>query len=140
MPEERTLGQLVSDASKDVSDLVRYEVALAKAEIQADVRRGAVAGGMFGGAGSLGMLATVSLVIAAGLGLSEVLPPWLAFIIVAVVLLVLAGLLALVGKSQISKIKPPERTIRSTKQSIAALKGDLDGATGAPASGASSAR
>ena len=140
MPEERTLGQLVSDASKDVSELIRYEVALARAEIQADVKRGAVAGGMFGAAGYLSMLATVALGIAAGFGLAEALPGWLGFLLVAAVLLVLAGLLALIGKSQISKIKPPERTIRSTKQSIAALKGDLDGATGASASGASSTR
>jgi membrane protein implicated in regulation of membrane protease activity len=50
------------------------------------------------------------------------LHPWLAFLIVTVVLLVLAGILALVGRSRIKKISPPERTIRSTKEAIAAVK------------------
>lgn len=123
MAEDRTLGQLVGDASRDLSELVRYEVALAKAEIRDDVKRGAVAGGMFGAAGYLGVLATVVLVIAAGLGLAEALPGWLAFLIVAVVLLLVAGLLALVGKRQIGRIGPPERTIRTTKETIATVRG-----------------
>lgn len=123
MAEERTLGQLVSDASKDVSELVRYEVALAKAEIRADVKRGATAGGMFGAAGYLALLATITLVIAAGLGLAEAVPGWLAFLIVTVVLLLLAGIFALIGKRQLSRITPPERTIRSTKETIAAVRG-----------------
>jgi Putative Actinobacterial Holin-X, holin superfamily III len=128
MPEERTLGQLVSDASKDVSELIRYEVALAKAEIQADVKRGAVAGGMFGAAGFIVLLALVALLIAGGLALALVMPAWLAFIVEAVILLVIAGILALVGRSQIGKIKPPERSIRSAKETIATVRGK--GSTG----------
>ena len=126
MAEDRTLGQLVADASKDVSELVRYEIALAKAEIRADVKRGATAGGMFGAAGYLALLATVALVIAAGLGLAEFVAPWLAFVIVAVALLLLAGILGLIGRSQIGKIKPPERTIRTTKDAIAVVRGQGD--------------
>ena len=129
MAEERTLGQLVSDASKDVSELIRYEVALAKAEIQADVKRGAVAGGMFGAAGFIALLALITAVIALGLGLAEFMPGWLAFLVETVILLVLAGILALVGKGQIGRIKPPERTITSTKKTLAAVRGK--GTTGA---------
>jgi hypothetical protein len=81
--EERTLGQLVSDASRDVSELVRYEIALARAEVQRDVKRGLAAGGLFGAAAVLALYATVALMIAAGLGLALVMPAWLAFIVVA---------------------------------------------------------
>jgi hypothetical protein len=120
---ERTLGQLVADASSEVSGIVRAEVALAKAELRADVKNGAVAGGLFGAAGYLGLLASILLVIAAAYGLTAAgLAPWLAFLVVAVVLLVLAGLLALVGRSRVSKVGPPERTIRSTKETLEAIK------------------
>jgi hypothetical protein len=129
MAEERTLGQLVAEASQDLSELVRYEVALAKAEIKDDVVRGAKAGGLFGAAGYLGLLATITLVIAAGYGLTETgLPAWAAFLIVTGVLLLLAGLLVLVAILLIKRIKPPERAIRSTKQTIAAVRGGHNGA------------
>jgi hypothetical protein len=124
MAEERTIGQLVAQASEDLSELVRYEIALAKAEIKNDVVRGATAGGMFGVAGYLGLLATVTLVIAAGFGLIKAgLAAWLAFLIVTGALLLLAAVLVLVGILLIKRIKPPERTIRSTKATIAAVRG-----------------
>jgi Putative Actinobacterial Holin-X, holin superfamily III len=123
MAEERTLGQLVAQASDDLSGIVRAEVALAKAELRTDAKNAAVGGGLFGAAGYLGVLATVALVIAAAYGLVAAgLAPWLAFLIVAVVLLLLAGILALVGRSRMRKLGPPERTIRSAKDTIAAVK------------------
>jgi hypothetical protein len=128
MAEERTLGQLVAEASQDLSELVRYEVALAKAEIKDEVARGAKAGGMFGAAGFLALLATVTLVIAAAYGLTEAgLPAWAAFLIVTGVLLLLAALLVLIGVRLVKRITPPERAIRSTKQTIAAVRGARNG-------------
>ena len=123
MAEERTLGQLVAQASDDLSGIVRAEIALAKAELRGDVKNAAIGGGMFGAAGYLGLLASILLVIAAAYGLVAAgLSPWLAFLIVAVVLLVLAGILALVGKSRLGKLGPPERTIRNAQATIAAVK------------------
>jgi len=123
MAEERTLGKLVADATDDLSGIIRAEIALAKAEIREDVKRGAVGGGLFGAAGYLAMLASILLVIAIAYGLVAAgVYPWLAFLIVAVVLLLLAGLLVLVGRSQVRKVGPPERTIRTTKETIAAVK------------------
>ncbi len=120
---ERTLGQLVADATSDVQEIVRAEIALAKAELKQDAIRGGVAAGMFGAAGYLGLLASIILTIAAGYGLTEAgLAPWLAFLILGVALLLVAGILVLVGRSQVSKVGPPERAIRSTKLSIAAVK------------------
>jgi Putative Actinobacterial Holin-X, holin superfamily III len=124
MAEERTLGQLVAEASQDLSELVRYEVALAKAEIKDDVIRGAAAGGMFAVAGYLGMLASITVVITIGYALVAAgLSPWLAFLIVTLVLLLLAGVLVGVGIVLVKRIRPPERAIRSTKLTIAAVRG-----------------
>jgi hypothetical protein len=123
MAEERTLGQLVAQASDDLSGIVRAEIALAKTELRVDAKNAAVGGGLFGAAGYLGLLATVTLVIAAAYGLVAAgLAPWLAFLIVTVVLLLIAGLLALVGRSRVRKLKPPERTIRSAQATIQAVK------------------
>ena len=57
-----------------LSEIVRAEIALAKAEISQDVKNGAMAGGMFGVAGYLGMLASITAVIAAGYGLIDAGP------------------------------------------------------------------
>ena len=96
---ERTLGQLVVDATNDVSSIVRSEITLAKAEISADAKVAGKGAGMFGGAGVLGFLGLVLLLFAAVYGLVAAgLPVWLSFLIVAVVLFVVAGVLALVGK------------------------------------------
>ncbi|GLY33570.1 hypothetical protein Kisp02_69350 [Kineosporia sp. NBRC 101731] len=126
MAEERTIGQLVSQASEDLSALVRYEVALAKAEIMADVKRGAVGGGLFGAAGYLAFLASITLIVTIGFALVAAgLSAWLAFLVVTVALLLLAGLLGFLGFLQVKKIKPPQRSIASTKKTIAAVKGSV---------------
>jgi uncharacterized membrane protein YqjE len=123
MAEERTLGQLVAQVSDDLSGIVRAEIALAKAELRADAKNAAAGGGLFGAAGYLGLLATITLVITIAYALVAAgLKPWLAFLIVTVVLLVLAAVLALVGRSRMRRITPPERTIRTTKETIAAVK------------------
>jgi hypothetical protein len=120
---ERTLGQLVSDATRDMADIVRAEIALAKAELKVDARHGALAGGMFGAAAYLALLATILLAISAGYGLVAAgLSPWAAFLVLGGALLLVAALLALVGVSRVKKVGPPERAIRSTKETIAAVK------------------
>ena len=122
--DERTLGQLVSDASEDLSALVRYEVALAKAEIKADVRRGAIGGALFAVVAVLGLFALITLVIAGGYGLVAAgFGPAVAFLIVTGVLLLIALVLALIAIFQFKRIKPPERTIASTKLTLAAVRG-----------------
>ena len=123
MTEERTVGQLVADATQNISEIVRAEVALAKAELAVSAKNGALAGGMFGVAGYLGFLASILLAISAAYGLVAAgLRPWLAFLLLAVALLLLAAVLALIGRSRISRIGPPGRAIRSTKETLASVK------------------
>src|SRR4051794_34289420 len=119
--EERTLGQLVAQASDDLSGIVRAEIALAKAELRVDAKNAAAGGGMFGAAGYLVLLATVLLCIAAAYGLVAAgLAPWLAFLIVAVVLVLLAALLSLIGRARLRKLQPPPRALPGGEDTIAA--------------------
>jgi hypothetical protein len=122
--EEPTLGALVASASRDLSALVRAEMELTKAEIRDDVAHAAKGAGMFGAAGLLGLLASVLLSFAVVYALVELveLDPWLAFLIVGVAYLLVAGLLAFIGLRQVKRVRPPERAIASTKETVAALK------------------
>jgi fatty acid desaturase len=121
---ERTLGQLVADATHDISSIVRSEVALAKAEMRADAKRAGTGAGMFAAAGIFAFLALILLLIAAAYGLVAAgLAPWAAFLIVAGVLLLVGVILVLVGKHNIDSLKgKPERAIRSTQETIAAVR------------------
>ena len=120
---DETLGALLATATRDLSSLVRSEIELAKAEVKVDVKNGAMGGAMFGAAGFLGVLAIILLSIAAAYGLVAAgLHPGWAFLIVAVVYLVVAAILAFVGKKAVSKVGPPERTIRTSKETAAFLK------------------
>jgi hypothetical protein len=121
---ERTLGQLVADATHDISSIMRSELALAKAEIMADAKKAGLGAGMFTAAGILAFLALILLLIAAAYGLVAAgLAPWLAFLIVACVLLVIGAILVLVGKRSIDSLQgKPERAIKSTQDTIAAVR------------------
>ena len=122
-PPERSLGQLVADASKDLSAIVRSEVALAKAELSVEAKIAAMGAALFAVAGVLALLGGLLLLFAIVYGLVALgLSTWLSFLIVAAVLLVLAGILALIGKSRLSKVGPPERTVRTAKETVETLK------------------
>ena len=121
---ERTLGQLVADATRDISSIMRSEVALAKAEMSADAKKAGLGAGMFATAGVFAFLALILLLIAAAYGLVAAgLAPWLAFLIVGGVLLVIGAILVLLGKTSIGKLQgKPERAIKSAQDTIAAVR------------------
>jgi uncharacterized membrane protein len=121
---ERTLGQLVADATHDISAIMRSEIALAKAEIGADAKKAGAGVAMFAVAGFFAFLALILLLIAAAYGLVAAgLAPWLSFLIVAGVLLLVGAIMALIGIKSVRNIKgKPERTIKSAQDTIAAIK------------------
>ncbi|MEU9177728.1 phage holin family protein [Streptomyces sp. NPDC048550] len=117
---ERTLGQLVASATAEMSALVHDEIALAKAEIREDVKRVGVGGTAIGVAGVFALFSVPVLSFAAAYGIHNLgLGLAWSFLIVGVAFLLLAGLLALIAKSTFKKVKPPERTIASVKETAA---------------------
>ena len=120
---DKSLGELVATATKDLSLLVSQEVALAKAEIKKEVAHAGKGAGMLGGAGFTGVFALIFLSIALayaiswfGIGLG-----W-GFFIVGMLYVVVAAVLALLGKKQLSKVGPPEKTIATVKDDVAWAK------------------
>lgn len=119
----RTIGQLVSDATADLSSIVRGEIELAKVEVKSDAVNAGKGAGMFVGAGVLGLYAFGLLLLAAAWGLATWMPLWAGLLIVAVVLLVVAGVLAFIGKKNVSKVQgKPVKTIDNAQKTLAAVK------------------
>ena len=120
---ERTLGQLVADATQDISTIVRSEIALAKAEVTAEAKIAGKGAGMLAGAAFVGLLGLIFLFHTLANVLDVWLPLWAGYLITTVVLFLLAAILGLVGKNSMSKVKPkPERTIRNAQETIEAIK------------------
>lgn len=117
-------GQLVARVSEDLRELVRDEVRLARAEMAGKAKRAGVGAGMLGGAGLLALYGVGVLLAAAVLGLAVALPAWLAGLVVGVVVLAVAGVLAIVGRNRITEATPPvpERTLTSVRMDVAAVR------------------
>jgi uncharacterized membrane protein YqjE len=104
---EPSTSELVQRATEQVSRLIRDELTLAKAELAEKGKHAGIGVGLFGGGGVLGLYGLTTLVAAVVLLLAEALPHWLAALIVAVALFLLAGLLALFGRRQVRRAAPP---------------------------------
>lgn len=117
-----SLGTLVKDASTHVSTLMRAELELAKLEITASVKEGARGGIFFAAAATIGLFSLFFFWFMVGEILDTFMPRWLAFTIVFVTMLMMAGLLAFLGIRRVKKIKKPEKTIASLSETAGALK------------------
>jgi F0F1-type ATP synthase assembly protein I len=114
---DRSLPELLSQLSGDMTQLFRDEVELAKEELKQEGRKAGKAGAAFGGAAVVGLLAGVGLVLTLGFALDSFLPTWLAFLIVTIVLGVIAAVLGIQGKNRAQAIEPaPEETIETLKE------------------------
>ncbi|HEV7656145.1 MAG TPA: phage holin family protein [Mycobacteriales bacterium] len=117
---EPSVGELVRRASENVSTLVRGEIELAKAELSTTVKRAGVGGGMLAAAAAVLLFSVPFLfVVIAEVLVAIGLPRWLSYLIVWVFFLLVAGLLALIGRRQLKKMKKPERTLRTAKDTAA---------------------
>ncbi|SEL50809.1 phage holin family protein [Nonomuraea pusilla] len=114
-PEEESLGALVAEASSHISTLVRSEIELAKAELRFDAKRVGTAVGMFAAAAFIGHLCLILLSFAAAYGLAYLIPTPLAFLVVTVVYLVIAGLGVWLGVRKLKGLAGMKRTARSIR-------------------------
>lgn len=119
----RSLGQLFASATADVSALVHDEIALVKVELRKDVKRALFGSGAIGAALVLAFFAMPMLSMAAaygihalGLGLA-----W-SFLIVGGAYVLIALVLGLYAYGRFKKVKKPERSIASAKETAAVLQ------------------
>ena len=117
---EDSTKALLSRATQQLTQLVREEMRLAQAEMVAKGRRFQIAGGMFGGAAVVAVVAFQALAAAAIAALALALPVWGAALIVAGVLAAVAALLAATGRKRMREGAPPK-----PQQAIDSVKADL---------------
>ncbi|MER6249938.1 MULTISPECIES: phage holin family protein [Streptomyces] len=117
---ELTLGQLVASATAEMSALVHDEIALAKAEIREDVKRVGSGSASIAAAGVFAVFSLPVLTFAAAYGIHNLgLGLAWSFLIVGSAFLLIAGVLTLIAVRKFKKIKPPEKSIASVKQTAA---------------------
>jgi nitrate/nitrite transporter NarK len=123
-PAQEPVGDLVQRASQQLSQLVRDEMRMAQAEMTEKGKRFGKGGGLFGGAGLLGVLTLQALVATAIAALSLAVDVWVAALIVTGVLAAVTAVMAALGKQQVSKASPPapEQTVDSVKADVAEIK------------------
>jgi membrane protein implicated in regulation of membrane protease activity len=115
--DEPTVGSLVQSAMADLSTLVRGEIELAKAEVGKSAKKAGIGAGAFGAAGVVlafsGFFFGIALAeFLTWLGLTR----WISYLIVWFLLVLLAGVAALVGRRYIKRIEKPERTLETLRE------------------------
>ncbi len=120
---EPTIGQLVQQASGQVSAILHGEIELAKLELRSSVKNAGAGVGFFIGAAVLvvfsltfGLIALAEGLVAAGIW------RWAAYLIVFGFLLLIVGVLALLGVRKVKRVRAPERTIAVGKETVEFLK------------------
>jgi hypothetical protein len=117
--DDRSLQELWSDVTTHATTLMRKEVELAKLEITEQLGLAGKAGAMFGVAGLAAFMALQLLSFAAAWGLAAVLPDGLAFLIVALVYLVVAVVVLGKARKQAAEISlVPQQTVETLKEDV----------------------
>lgn len=109
-PQE-PMSELVSQLAREVGDLVNTHMQLARVELMSDLQQAGRGSGMLGSAGILGYVGALLGSIAAALGLGEIVPYWLGFLILAAVWAVVAAVLAIWGRRVLKRAAPAQETL-----------------------------
>ncbi len=123
---EQSIGGLVKDATTHISTLVRAEIELAKGEVVSEVKKALTGSVYFIVALVLALLLMPFLLTAAALGINKGLwswaDPWGGFFIIVILMAITAFLLAMRGAKKFKRLRAPEKTIESAKDTMAALR------------------
>ena len=123
LDDDRSVGQLLGDVTRELQALVRKELELARAETKEELQRAGAAGKRFGVAALAGYLAVVMLSFAAAWALTAVMPTGWAFFGVGVVLGIFAAAMALQGRRRLREFHPvPQETAETLKEDVQWLK------------------
>ncbi len=124
--DNQSLGDLVALAAKDASQLIRYEIDLAKTELREDITRIATAVVLVGGAAFAGCLVLVILCFAyaEGLVVAFNLPRWAAFLIVAATLVLLAAAAIWIAYLRVRNMTGLRKTRETVTEGLEVLRQD----------------
>lgn len=123
--QSRSLGELISAMTEQLSRLVRAEINLAKAELTERAKEAGAGVGLFAAAAVLAVAGFGTALATAIIALALIVPAWLAALIVTLLLFGTATTLVLVGRSRLSRTTPPSTTVESIKEDVEAVKRGL---------------
>jgi uncharacterized membrane protein YqjE len=117
---QESVSELIKDLSRDISDLVRQEIELARAEMMEKGKKAGMGAGMFGGAALMGAAAVGGSMATIVIVLDLWMPLWLAALITTVVYAAVAAVLAMRGRDELRQTGTPipEKTKESVKEDI----------------------
>jgi hypothetical protein len=118
-----SVGELLGEVTRDLSTLMRQELALAKAEVRQEAVKAGKAGGMLGGAGFAGYMVLLFGSIAIWQGLAAVMASGWAALIVTVLWGAAGAVLFVLGRQRMREVNPkPERTVETVSEVPGTLK------------------
>jgi Putative Actinobacterial Holin-X, holin superfamily III len=124
-PDSRaSVGELFSDVAADLSTLIRQEMELAKAELRQSATRAGKGAGMLAGAGLSGHMVLVFASVAAWWGIGDTTGHGWSALIVAAIWLIVAAILGLMGRREITAISGVPQTAQTVKKIPDAIKGN----------------
>lgn len=119
-----SVGELFSDVAADLSTLMRQEVELAKAELRQSATRGGKGVGLLAGAGISGYMVLLFASVAAWWGIGDATGHGWSALIVAAIWLIIAAILGLMGRREISAVSGVAQTTQTVKKIPDALRGN----------------
>jgi len=119
---ETSLGDLLGEVMRDVSTLMRQEVALAKAELKESATRAGKGAGLMGGAGYAALMAVFFLSLALWWALGTLIGGGWSGVVVAVIWALIALVLFLVGRNQLKRVEGAPQTVETLKEIPDTLK------------------
>ncbi|MFF9868740.1 phage holin family protein [Streptomyces sp. NPDC013953] len=124
MAGEPSVGELVKQASEQLSDLVKTEMRTAQAEMMQKGKRAGKGGGLLGAAAAVGYVGLIGVWATVAALLNLALDVWASVLIATGLFLVLAGILAALGRSQLKRAVPPkpERAIDGMRSDVHEIK------------------
>ena len=126
-PDSRaSVGELFSEVTEDLSTLMRQEVELAKAELRQSATRAGKGAGLLAGAGVSGHMFLLFASVAAWWGIGDATGHGWSALIVAAIWLMIAAILALMGRREISAVRGIPQTTQTVKQIPDAIRGNED--------------
>jgi putative superfamily III holin-X len=127
---DASVGELIGNVTRDLSTLMRQELALAQAELRQEATKTGKAAGALSGAGVAAFLVALFVSLALWAALSEVMHAGWAALIVAVLWAIVAAVLYVTGRAKLREVHPkPERTVETLNSVPDALRGHRGGTT-----------
>ena len=116
---DRSLSDVLQDIIRNVQEIVRSEVRLAKTEIREEAAKAKSSALLLGAGGVAAIFATLFLLLVIVYALALVMPGWAAALIVGAALAVVASVMLMAGIKRFKQIHPiPARTVETIKENV----------------------